>query len=145
VPLALFFGRLGNFANGELWGAPTALPWGVVFASGGPLPRHPTQLYEAALEGLLLFALLWWLSRHPRARGLLSGLFLAGYALARGLVEVWRTPDAHIGYLYGGWLTMGQLLSVPMLVVGLFLVVRSLGRPPVPSAAALVPRPADPD
>lgn len=128
VPVALFFGRLGNFANGELWGAPTALPWGVIFPEGGPLPRHPTQLYEAALEGLLLFALLWRVSATPRSPGLLSGIFLCGYALARSVVEFWRVPDAHIGYLAFGWVTMGQLLSAPMLVLGIGLVAWSTRR-----------------
>lgn len=139
VPLALFFGRLGNFANGELWGAPTGLPWGVIFPHAGPEPRHPTQLYQAALEGLLLFALLWWLSARPRPRGLLTGVFLVGYAIARSLVEIWRVPDAHIGYLLGGWLTMGQLLCVPMLVIGLLLMLRARGQPALPSAGALLP------
>jgi len=140
VPLALFFGRLGNFANGELWGAPTGLPWGVVFPGAGPEPRHPTQLYQAGLEGLALFMLLWWLSARPQPRGFLSGLFLVGYALARGLVEIWRVPDAHIGYLFGGWLTMGQLLSAPMLVIGLLLLLRAAGRPAVASTGALLPQ-----
>lgn len=127
VPVALFFGRLGNFANGELWGAPTDLPWGVVFPDAGPEPRHPTQIYEASLEGLALYLLLSWAGARSFAarRGLLSGLFLVGYALARSLVEFWRTPDAHIGYLALGWLTMGQLLCVPMLVLGGWLLFRA--------------------
>jgi phosphatidylglycerol:prolipoprotein diacylglycerol transferase len=141
VPLALFFGRLGNFANGELWGVPTTLPWGVVFPLAGPEPRHPTQIYQASLEGLLLFLLLWWLSRRPLPRGLLTGVFLTGYALARGLVEIWRVPDAHIGHLLGDWLTMGQLLSLPMFAIGLLLIAQARGQPPVNGALALLPRP----
>jgi phosphatidylglycerol:prolipoprotein diacylglycerol transferase len=124
VPLGLMAGRLGNFVNGELWGGPTNLPWGVVFpgeAAGG-VPRHPTQLYEAALEGLVLFALVWGFSRRPRPTMAVSGLFLVGYAVFRALVELLRVPDAHIGYLALGWVTLGQVLSVPMVLAGLVLL-----------------------
>lgn len=124
-PLGLFFGRLANFVNGELWGAPTTLPWGVVFPNGGPLPRHPTQLYEALLEGLLLFALVWWFARRERPVGSITGLFLIGYGLARFAVEFVREPDAQLGYLAFGWLTMGQVLSTPMLLIGSWLMLRS--------------------
>ena len=115
-PLGLFFGRIGNFINGELWGKTTTVPWG--FEVNGQV-RHPSQLYEAALEGLLLFAVLWWFTSRPRPRWAPSGLFLLIYGLVRSLVEFVRVPDEHIGYLAGGWLTEGQLLSLPMIVAGL--------------------------
>jgi len=124
TPIGLFFGRLANFINGELYGRASDVPWAMVFPAGGPEPRHPSQLYEAALEGLVLFLVLVWLARRPGAfeqRGLLSGVFLVGYALARGFVELFRQPDAHIGLLTAGS-TMGQLLSVPMLLGGLYLI-----------------------
>ncbi len=123
VPLGLFFGRIGNFINGELWGAPTDLPWGIVFPSGGPEPRHPSMLYEAILEGLVLFAILWIYSARKPPRMAASGVFLLGYGVFRTLVEFVREPDAHIGYLAGGWLTMGMLLSAPMIVAGVVLIV----------------------
>jgi phosphatidylglycerol:prolipoprotein diacylglycerol transferase len=127
TPIGLFFGRIANFINGELWGRPTDVPWAVVFPGGGPLPRHPSQLYEAALEGAVLFLVLFALARFTNAQrrlGVLSGAFLIGYALSRIVVELFRAPDAHIGYLVGGT-TMGQWLSVPMLILGLFLVLRA--------------------
>lgn len=124
VPVALMCGRLGNFVNGELWGAPSDLPWAMVFPDprAGGVPRHPTQLYEAALEGALLFVILWWYSARPRATGVVSGLFLLLYGAFRCLVEFVREPDAHIGYLAFGWLTMGQVLSAPMIVAGAWLI-----------------------
>lgn len=122
VPVGLFAGRIGNFINGELWGAPTSLPWGMVFPHVDALPRHPSMLYEAALEGLLLFLILWIYSRKPRPMMAVSGLFLLGYGLFRFLVEFVREPDAHIGYLAGDWLTMGMLLSTPMIVLGALLL-----------------------
>ena len=118
VPPGLGAGRIANFVNGELWGKPSDVPWAMVFPGAGPAPRHPSQLYEAALEGLALFVVLWWFSRRPRARTAVSGLFLFGYGAARCLVEFVREPDAHLGYLAFGWLTAGQLLSVPMLLAG---------------------------
>ena len=118
VPLGLLAGRVGNFVNGELWGRVSDVPWAMVFAHAGPLPRHPSQLYEAFLEGLVLFLLLWFYSARPRPRMAVSGLFLAGYGAARTAVEFAREPDAHLGYLAGGWLTMGMLLSVPMVLAG---------------------------
>jgi phosphatidylglycerol---prolipoprotein diacylglyceryl transferase len=113
--LGLFFGRIGNFINGELWGKVTTVPWG--FQVNGEV-RHPSQLYEAALEGLVLFAVLWWFTSRPRPRLAPSGLFLIIYGLARSLVEFVRVPDEHIGYLAGGWLTEGQVLSLPMILAG---------------------------
>jgi phosphatidylglycerol:prolipoprotein diacylglycerol transferase len=130
TPLGLFFGRIANFINAELWGRTTDVPWGVIFPTAGPEPRHPSQLYEAALEGLLLFAVMQWLAwgrrRDPAERGLPSGVFLAGYALCRMLVELYREPDAQLGFLFGV-VTMGQLLSLPMLLAGLWLIIRSGG------------------
>ena len=124
VPQAIFFGRLGNFINGELFGKPTDLPWGVVFPGGGPWPRHPSQLYEALLEGLILFCILWVFSRKKRPVGAVSGLFAVGYAIARFSIEFIRIPDAQLGYLAFGWLTMGQLLCLPLFAVGLWLLFR---------------------
>ena len=118
VPLGVGFGRIGNFINGELWGRPTELPWGMVFPGAGSLPRHPSQLYESLLEGIVLFALLWWFSARPRPRMAVSGLFLFGYGLFRSLVEFAREPDAHLGFVAFDWLTMGQLLSLPMMLAG---------------------------
>jgi phosphatidylglycerol:prolipoprotein diacylglycerol transferase len=120
VPIGLAAGRLGNFINGELWGRVTTLPWGMVFPEAGPLPRHPSELYEFALEGVALFAILWWFSSKPRPRGQVSALFLIGYGTFRFLVEFTRQPDAFLGYLALG-LTMGQWLSLPMIVAGVAL------------------------
>lgn len=128
VPPGLFFGRLGNFINAELWGRPTDLPWGMVFPGAGPFPRHPSQLYEAGLEGLALFAILWVYTSRPRGTkraGAVGGLFLIGYGCFRFAVEFAREPDAHLGYLFGGWLTMGMLLCLPMLALGIFLLRRA--------------------
>lgn len=128
VPQAIMWGRLGNFINGELWGKTTDLPWGMVFHGAGPFPRHPTQLYEALLEGLLLFILLWIYSAKPRKTGRVSGLFAVGYGICRILVEFVRVPDAHLGYLAFGWITMGQLLCLPLIMVGLWLLLRKPGQ-----------------
>jgi phosphatidylglycerol---prolipoprotein diacylglyceryl transferase len=130
VPIGLFLGRLANFVNGELWGRVTDVPWAMVFPGAGPDPRHPSQLYQAGLEGVALFILLQALLRSQalRARpGFISGAFLAGYAVARMAGEVFRQPDAHLGFLVGG-VTMGQLLSVPMLAVGIWLMTSSRRR-----------------
>ena len=132
VPLGLFTGRIGNFINGELWGTPTSLPWAVVFPHAGPEPRHPSQLYEATLEGLLLFAILWWFARTPRAAGHVAGLFAVGYSVVRFAVEFVRLPDPQLGYLAFGWLTMGQVLCLPLALVGLVLLWRT---PPAPRPA----------
>lgn len=125
APIGLFFGRMGNFINQELWGKVTDVPWGMVFSNGGPLPRHPSMLYEALLEGLLLFMVLWFIARKPRGLGVMSGLFLIGYACGRIFVEFFRVPDEHLNYLLFDWVTMGQILSLPMMLLGLFLVVRA--------------------
>lgn len=123
VPIGLGAGRLGNFINGELWGKVTDVPWGMVFPHAGDLPRHPSQLYQATLEGLVLFLILWFYSAKPRPTLAVSGLFLICYGLFRFLVEFARLPDAHIGYLAFGWLTMGQVLSLPMIIAGVLLMV----------------------
>ncbi len=126
VPIGLFLGRLANFINGELYGRVSDVPWAIAFPHGGPFPRHPSQIYEAILEGLVLFILLYVLAKKESIRnrpGVLSGIFMVGYPLARGFVELFRQPDAHIGFLAGG-LTMGQLLSVPFLLFGLYLIFR---------------------
>ncbi len=125
VPTGLFFGRIGNFVNGELWGNVTQVSWGVVFPYAGPLPRHPSQLYEAVLEGLVLFLILWFVSRKKQRKGLISGLFAFFYGLFRFLVELVRTPDPQLGYIAFDWLTMGQALSLPLMFIGVFLIVRS--------------------
>lgn len=126
-PLALACGRLGNFINGELWGKPTDLPWGMVFPAADGQARHPSQLYELFAEGLLLFALLWLLARSRPAPGVIAAAFLAGYGVARFLVEFVREPDAHIGHLAGG-LSAGQWLSVPMIAAGAAVLAFALAR-----------------
>lgn len=126
APIGLFFGRCANFVNGELWGAPTDLPWGVVFGgAAGTVPRHPSQLYEALLEGVLIFIVLYSLSRKvpARPRGTFLGVFLVLYGICRFLMEFVRQPDAQLGYLAGGWLTMGQVLSAPLVIIGVCLLV----------------------
>jgi phosphatidylglycerol:prolipoprotein diacylglycerol transferase len=151
VPPGLGFGRIGNYINGELWGKETGGGWGVVFPSSLPEPerslpmstlaelhaagqldafaRHPSQLYQATLEGLVLFVVLWWYSSKPRPRHAVAGLFAIGYGLARFVVEFVRVPDAQIGYLAFGWLTMGQLLTLPLIAVGVALLVASRRSP----------------
>ena len=139
VPIGLFFGRIANFINGELWGRPTELPWGIIFPGAGPEPRHPSQLYEAVLEGIVLFIILriatdraLWLER----RGAVAGLFLVGYAVFRTLVEQVREPDAYLPDFPLG-LTMGMMLSLPMVLGGAWLIWRAF-REPVPAPAAPV-------
>jgi len=119
-PLGIAAGRMGNFINGELWGRVTDVPWGMVFRGAGDAPRHPSQLYQFALEGMLLFIILWWYSAKPRPRGAVSALFLIGYGSLRFIAEFGREPDAFLGYLALG-LTMGQWLCLPMVAGGLAL------------------------
>jgi phosphatidylglycerol:prolipoprotein diacylglycerol transferase len=135
--------RIGNFINGELWGKPTDVPWAFVVDG---VPRHATQLYEAALEGIVLFLIVWFYTMKPRPRMAPAGLFLTLYSLARIAVEFWRLPDEHLnaaehGYLLGGWFTMGMLLSLPMLLIGLTLLLMAYRRrePSGNSSAALQP------
>ncbi|TMP26542.1 prolipoprotein diacylglyceryl transferase [Pseudoalteromonas rubra] len=124
VPVGLLAGRIGNFINGELWGRATDVPWAVVFPTGGPVARHPSQLYEAFLEGLVLFIILIWYRKQARPAGSVAGLFLLGYGTFRFIVEYFREPDAHIG-LYAGMISQGQILSLPMVIGGLGLMIWS--------------------
>ena len=145
VTIGLFAGRIGNFINGELWGKPTDLPWAMQLRCtefgalcrdtlGLPAntvltpPLHPNQLYEAILEGVVLFVILWWFSARPRPRMAVSALFLICYGFFRFLIEFVRIPDAHLGYLVGEWVTMGQLLSLPMVIAGVMLMWRAYGK-----------------
>ncbi len=138
VGFGLFFGRIANFINQELWGKPTDLPWGVIFPAAGPEPRHPSQLYEAALEGVALFLILRLLTHRfgkLQQPGFVAGAFVAWYAASRIAVEFVRLPDVQLGYLYGGWLTMGMLLSLPMLALGLWAMATARGRSHLESSA----------
>jgi len=126
VPPGLLAGRIGNFINGELWGRVTDVPWAMVFPTGGPLPRHPSQLYEAGLEGLLLFLIIWAYSAKPRQRGAVGGLFLLGYGSFRFFVEFFRQPDAQLGFVALDFFSMGQLLCVPMIALGAYLMWRKI-------------------
>ncbi len=137
VPIGLFFGRIANFINGELWGRATDVPWAMVFPNADAQPRHPSQLYEATLEGAVLFIVMFLLQRFTPIRkrpGCLAGVFLCGYALARICVEFFREPDAQLGYILFNIVTMGQILSLPVLIAGLWLVLRRGA--PLPASAA---------
>jgi phosphatidylglycerol---prolipoprotein diacylglyceryl transferase len=133
--IGLFLGRIANFINGELWGRPTDVAWGMVFPEGGPLPRHPSQLYEAALEGLVLCGVLFVFMRMGALKrpGLIIGAFAVGYSIARIICEFFREPDPQLGFLWGG-LTMGMLLSVPLMLTGFAFIAAALRRPPVQRA-----------
>lgn len=138
TPQGLFFGRIANFINGELWGRVSDVPWAMVFPGAGPWPRHPSQLYQAFLEGVVLTLVMvavWRFADARRRPGLLAGTFCVGYAAARTIGELFREPDAHIGFLWGG-LTMGMALSAPMAAFGLLLIVRALRRPALAGEAA---------
>jgi phosphatidylglycerol:prolipoprotein diacylglycerol transferase len=136
-PIGIFLGRIANFINGELWGRPTDVPWAFVFPGAGPLPRHPSQLYEAALEGLVLFIVLAIAVRGGSLKrpGLTIGLFAIVYALARSFCEFFREPDPQLGFLWGG-LTMGMLLSIPLFLAGVAFVWHAMRRPALRSEAA---------
>ncbi|MEG3592106.1 MAG: prolipoprotein diacylglyceryl transferase [Pseudomonadota bacterium] len=125
VPIGLGAGRIGNFINGELWGKATDLPWGVVFQNAGEIPRHPTQIYECLLEGFVLFVILWLFSMQRRPVGSVIALFLICYGAFRFIIEFLRVPDPQLSYIALEWLTMGQLLSVPMVVLGFFVYIRA--------------------
>ena len=130
APIGIFFGRLANFINGELYGRVASLPWAVNFPQGGDLPRHPSQLYEAVLEGLVLFVVMHFAARRAdirRSPGFLFGLFVAGYSLSRFVVEFYREPDVQVGFFFG-YFSLGQLLSLPMLAAG-FLLIRHARKP----------------
>jgi len=147
TPIGLFFGRIANFINGELWGRPTSLPWGIVFPGADPaVPRHPSQLYEAALEGLVLFAVLsWavWARKWLNRRGVIMGLFIAGYGVIRVALENVREPDSYMPHFPLG-LTMGMILSIPMILVGAWMVWRGINEP-VPTEPWVAPPSDDPD
>jgi len=155
IPTGLLSVRLGNFVGGELWGRISDVPWAMIFPNALPhnysidvlremqasgaldgLARHPTQLYEAALEGVVMFLLLWWFSRRPRPRYAVSGMFALLYGIFRFAVEFLREPDAHIGFIAFDWLTMGMLLSVPLILVGMVLLLLSHRSPTLPLAAS---------
>lgn len=123
IPIGLATGRIGNFINGELWGRVTDVPWAMIFPHAGPLPRHPSQLYEFFLEGIVLFLILWIFSSKPRPRWAVSGMFLLFYGIFRFSIEFYRAPDVQIGYLAFGWFTEGQLLSLPMIILGFSMLV----------------------
>ena len=125
VPIGLGAGRVGNFINGELWGRVSDVPWAMVFPHVDAYPRHPSVIYEFLLEGVLLFTILWWYSSKPRARRAVSGMFLLCYGLFRCFIEFFRQPDPQLGYLAFNWLTMGQLLSLPMIGFGLYFIFYS--------------------
>ncbi|WP_227368571.1 prolipoprotein diacylglyceryl transferase [Halomonas sp. M20] len=129
VPIGLGAGRIGNFLNAELPGRVSSLPWAIPFPGMGPEPRHPSSLYEFLLEGVVLFAILWWVSRLPRHRGMISGLFLVLYGVFRFAVEFVRLPDPQLGFIAFGWLTMGMLLTLPMIAAGLGLIAWSRRQP----------------
>lgn len=130
VPFGLGAGRLGNFIGGELWGRPTDVPWGMVFPHVDQQPRHASQLYEFALEGVALFIIVWWFSARPRPRFAVSGVFAVGYGVFRCFIEFFREPDVDIGFIAFDWLTMGQLLSLPLVVVGILLLFLAYRKTP---------------
>jgi len=123
TPIGLACGRIGNFINGELWGRVTNVPWAMVFPTGGSMPRHPSQLYEIFLEGIVLFVIIWFYSAKPRARGQVSALFLFFYGVFRVFIEFFREPDPQLGFIAFNWLTMGELLSLPMIIGGIALYI----------------------
>ncbi len=131
APLGIFFGRMGNFIGGELYGRPTDVPWAMIFPGDPGVPRHPSQLYEGFLEGLVLFSVLMWFSRKPRPRAAVIGLFLTLYGVFRFSVEFVREPDAHISFDLFGWMTRGQILCIPMILVGVSLLIWTYRREPV--------------
>jgi phosphatidylglycerol:prolipoprotein diacylglycerol transferase len=122
APVGLGLGRIGNFINGELFGRPTSMPWGIIFPEGGAVPRHPSQLYEAFLEGLVLFFVVRWFARRIPVSGSVMAAFMAGYGLFRSFVELFRQPDSQLGFFYG-FFSMGQLLSLPLFVIGTLLLI----------------------
>jgi len=137
VPIGLCAGRIGNFINGELWGRASDVPWAMVFPNDpSQLARHPSQLYQSLMEGLLLFIVLWLYSARPRPAGAVTGLFGVGYGTARIAGEFFRQPDAHIGFIAFDWLTMGMLLSTPMVIVGIAMMIWAYKKSPLPGVAA---------
>jgi phosphatidylglycerol---prolipoprotein diacylglyceryl transferase len=144
-PIGLFLGRIANFINGELWGRPSDVPWVMVFPNGGPLPRHPSQLYEAALEGLVLFAVLYVLVRRGALKrpGTIIGAFALGYGMFRIFCELFREPDVQLGFLWQG-LTMGMLLSVPLMLAGIAFIAAARPRGVAAPSAPSQPTPSQP-
>lgn len=142
APFGLFFGRIANFVNGELWGRVSDVPWAFVFPTGGPFARHPSQLYEAILEGIVLLLVLRIMTHQAKALrrpGTVAGVFVCGYALSRIFVEFFREPDAQLGYLAFGWLTMGMVLSLPMFLIGVWAILRARSATPNPDARTRLP------
>ena len=133
VPVGLFFGRIANFINGELIGRAADVPWAMIYPRIDMVPRHPSELYEAALEGLVLFVLLWWFASKPRPRMAVSGLFLIGYGCLRFFAEFYRQPDAFLGFVAFDWMTMGQVLCTPMILGGILLLALAYRREAVTS------------
>lgn len=128
VPIGLALGRIGNFINGELWGRVTTVPWGMIYPHAGPLPRHPSEIYEFLMEGVLLFLIIWFYSAKPRPRMAVSGLFLLCYGTFRIIGECFRQPDVQLGFIAFNWLTMGQLLSIPMIAAGIVFLTLAYKR-----------------
>ena len=128
IPIGLACGRLGNFINGELWGRVSHVPWAMIFPGAGPLPRHPSQLYELLLEGVFLFIILWFYSRKPRPLGAVAGVFGVGYGVFRFLIEFVRQPDPQLGFIAFGWMTRGQELCIPMILAGIWLIMNGYCR-----------------
>jgi len=124
--VGVFFGRMGNFINGELYGHVTTMPWGFVFPGGGPFPRHPSQLYEGILEGIVLALILWWSKDRVKFRGIQTGIYFIGYGVFRFIVEFFREPDVQLGYFFGGVITMGQILCFLMTLAGLAIILISV-------------------
>lgn len=142
VPPGILFGRFGNFINGELWGRPTDVSWGMIFPQAGDgLLRHPSQLYQMAGEGLILLVFLWWWSSKPRPRMSVAAMFMVGYGVLRTAAEFFREPDAHIGYLLGGYFTQGMLLSLPMIAIGALMLVFAYRNPVYESAPTVESKP----
>tara|TARA_R110000868_G_scaffold380784_1_gene646969 strand:+ start:144623 stop:145411 length:789 start_codon:yes stop_codon:yes gene_type:complete len=131
IPIGLGAGRIGNFINGELWGRVTTMPWGMVYPQAGPLPRHPSELYEFFFEGVVLFSLLWWFSAKPRPRMAVSSLFLIAYGCFRFFLEFFRQPDPQLGFVAFGWVTQGQVLSIPMIFIGCGMMWAAYRKQPV--------------
>jgi phosphatidylglycerol:prolipoprotein diacylglycerol transferase len=131
IPIGSALGRIGNFINDELWGRTTDVPWGIVFPNAGSVPRHPSQIYEFFLEGIVLFTILFVFTNKQRPLGSVSGLFLILYGTFRFFVEFFREPDVQIGYVAWGWMTKGQLLSIPMIIIGLMMFVWAYRRKPL--------------
>jgi phosphatidylglycerol---prolipoprotein diacylglyceryl transferase len=122
VPIGLGAGRIGNFINGELWGRVTSVPWGMLYPNAGPIPRHPSELYEFCMEGILLFIIMWFFTRKPKPKMAASGLFLILYGIFRCIGEYFRQPYPQYGFIAFSWLTMGQLLSFPMIIIGMIFL-----------------------